>query len=376
MELPPTLHPRAHPTDEELCWCLSGQPYSECHKNREKQKKANPKQALDILAKQFRKKIGCLHPNSPEGCSGKIINSHTIQKSGPLKTIAKNGEFYSMKGAGDRLVENMGKLIPQKKGISTVSVFPGFCAHHDNEFFSPIENGKFEITRENCFLLHYRNVCSELHAKKSMQFGEHILSIIDSGRGKFDQFLAQQQAADMNFGASMAEKELEASRDQLNAYWIAKDFSSISFYFIEFENQLPFVGSFSATPKFSFAGDKIQDWSEEILKGVSFSSVNFDGKSGFVISSTDQDLMDLLSSELEDFLIGTPSNILRWSVSNAENLAFNIDWWDHLSDKRRKHILDLAMIGMPVDDIADEIELYLSAVEVLPKARLSRSLKL
>jgi hypothetical protein len=34
------------------------------------------------------------------------------------------------------------------------------------------------------------------------------------------------------------------------------------------------------------------------------------------------------------------------------------------------------MIGMPVDDIADEIELYLSAVEVLPKARLSRSLKL
>ena len=86
--------------------------------------------------------------------------------------------------------------------------------------------------------------------------------------------------------------------------------------------------------------------------------------------------MDLLSSELEDLLIGNPSNILRWSVSNAENLAFNIDWWDHLSDKRRKHILDLAMIGMPVDDIADEIELYLSAVEVLPKARLSRSLKL
>ena len=80
--------------------------------------------------------------------------------------------------------------------------------------------------------------------------------------------------------------------------------------------------------------------------------------------------MSQLSSELEDPKIGNPSTILRWSVSNAENLAFHPDWWENLSDKRRKHLLNLAMIGMPVMSPDDEIKIYLNEVEVLPKSEV------
>lgn len=370
MELPPPLKPHVNLVDDDPCWCLSGRSYGDCHKNRAQQRKAKPQEAFNLLAKQFRGKIGCLHPTAPEGCSGKIISSHTIQNSGPLKTISKNGEVYSMRGAGDRLIENNGKLIPQKRGISTVSVFPGFCSHHDNEFFLEIENGDFKINQKNCFLLHYRNVCSELHAKKSMQFGEKLLQIVDSGRNEFDQGHSQQLAADMNFGASMAQDELDDHRNQLIDSWNNQNYSNISFFFIEFKNQLPFVASFAATPKFSFSGKIIQDWSEEKLISVSLSSINLGGKSGFVISSLDKNLMSQLSSELEDPKIGNPSTILRWSVSNAENLAFHPDWWENLSDKRRKHLLNLAMIGMPVMSPDDEIKIYLNEVEVLPKSEV------
>ncbi len=373
MELPPLLNPFARLADDAPCWCLSSKPYASCHKDREHQRKANPQESLNLLSRQFKKKIGCLHPSAPTGCNGKIIDSHTIQKSGPLKTIAQNGEVYTMRGSIDRIVENKGKLVPTRKGISTVSTFPGFCGKHDNELFEPIENGEFEINRSNCFLLHYRNVCSEFHAKISMQFGAPLLDLMDGGREAADQFQAQQFAADMNFGASIAEHDLDGDRSELAEIWSSQDFSKLSFYFIEYDRQLPFVTSFAGTPKFSPGGTNIQDWSEDKLRGVAVSSINLDGKSGFVFSSTDHDLMRMIVADLEERHIGTPSTILRWVIANAENVAFEIRWWEQLSDRRRKHLLDLAMIGLPFDGQVDELETYLSAVEVLPPAGVARS---
>lgn len=374
MELPPELNPFRQLSDNAPCWCMSGQMYGNCHKHRGAARRATPEEALNLLSRQFRSKMGCLHPTAPAGCSGKIINSHTIQKSGPLKTIAHNGEVYSMRGSGDQIIKNNGRMIPQRKGISTVSVFPGFCEKHDNDFFEIVENGEFEINPANLFLLHYRNVCSELHAKTFMQFGEPLLRLMDSGRGKFDQVMAQQLASDMNFGASSAENELSDDREALARMWETQDFSSLSFHFVEFEKQLPFVASFNATPKFSIGGKHIQDWSEDRLRGISVSSINFKGRSGFAFSSVDRDLLLETAADLEDPNIGTPSNLLRWVLSNAENVALQVEWWDHLSDRRQNHLLELAMIGLPFGGPENELEAYNRSVEVLAPAAITRSL--
>lgn len=373
MELPPPLNAFGELADKDPCWCRSGKSYEACHKGRAQQRRANPQEALNLLAKQFRMKVGCLHPNAPSDCAGKIIDAHTIQKSGPLKTIAKNGEVYSLRGASNRLVQNKGRLIPQRQGIKTVSIFPGFCAKHDNDFFEPIENGDFEINDRNCFLLHYRNVCSELHAKSTMQLGSQVLGALDRGRDVLAQLGAQQSAADMNFGASLAEQELSGDRLALSEMWKTNDFSNIFFYFIEFERRLPFVTSFAGTPKFSLSGAHIQDWSEKTLRKVSVSSVNLHGKSGLIFSSLDRDLMDTLAGDLKDRRVGTPSTLLRWVMANAENVAFEIEWWDHLSDRRRRHLLELAMIGIPFGGPDDELGAYMAAVEVLPPAGVARS---
>jgi hypothetical protein len=376
MELPPLLNPFRKLSDQSLCWCQSGRPYALCHKDRADQRRASPHEALNLLTRQFRQKIGCLHPDAPAGCAGKIIDSHTIQRSGPLRAISKNGEVYSMRGAANRLIENHGRLLPSRQGISTVSTFPGFCRQHDNEFFLPVENGIFDITPENMFLFHYRNICAELHAKSSMQFGDKILNAVDSGTGIMSQLEAQQFAADMNYGASLAESELKNERSRLNAMWKKGDFSSLSGFYIEFEGQLPFAASFAATPKFSINASFIQDWSEDTLKGLSCSPVYIDGKSGFLISSFHEELLSTVSTELADRNYGTPSNLLRWVVSNAENVGFNIDWWDHLASRRREHLLKLAMIGTGHYEDDEEIEIYKAAIEVLPRSNIVRSLHL
>lgn len=208
-----------------------------------------------------------------------------------------------------------------------------------------------------------------------MQFGKAVLDTIDRGRDVLAQLDAQQIAADMNFGASLAQQELADDRATLTEIWKSNDFSNLSFYFIEFERQLPFVTSFSATPKFSLSGAHIQDWSEEVLRKVSVSSVNLGGRSGLIFSSLDHDLMTALSGDLGDNRVGTPSNLLRWVMANAENVAFEIEWWDRLSDRRRRHLLDLSMIGLPFGGPDDELETYKAAVEVLPLTGVTRSFR-
>jgi len=72
----------------EPCWCGSGKKYKKCHRQREQEKPFTLGKMQNLQKKVFWKKRGCMHPlASPDTCRGKVIDSHTIQRKGPLEKI-------------------------------------------------------------------------------------------------------------------------------------------------------------------------------------------------------------------------------------------------------------------------------------------------
>lgn len=97
------------------------------------------------VAGKIEKKLGklnfpCLYPD----CTKFAISSHSQQKEGQLRVIAKNGLVYAL----DRnlfhhikyvLREEGGNRLITEKGIREASAFPGYCSQHDQMIFAPIE---------------------------------------------------------------------------------------------------------------------------------------------------------------------------------------------------------------------------------------------
>jgi hypothetical protein len=118
------------------------------------------------LQKKIKKALfGCLFP----GCSQGAIRSHSQQKEGQLRTIAREGMVYvldrnfyrSVKGTQAPLLE----LIPT--GIAEASIFPGFCGNHDKDLFADLEDHPLtKGDRKQALLLFLRTIAYEYAQKR------------------------------------------------------------------------------------------------------------------------------------------------------------------------------------------------------------------
>ncbi len=150
----------------DLCWCGSGKKFKKCHLNRERQPPENPFEAFKKTFAFNRKQV-CLHPEAPKECSEKVIRAHTIQRGSSLKRIAEDGHVFGFAYDLKALDLNKGNIGIKRVGINQASTFSGFCGHHDNLTFAPVENEPFTATDEQCFLLGYRAMCRELYQKQT-----------------------------------------------------------------------------------------------------------------------------------------------------------------------------------------------------------------
>lgn len=104
----------------------------------------------------------CHHPDK-NGCKGKIISAHSVQKERILsqleENVNKNKLIYSLNDYVDGNHQIVG-LLPI--GKSKASIFTGFCDYHD-KMFSAIENCNFTSSNEQTFLFSYRALTHGLH---------------------------------------------------------------------------------------------------------------------------------------------------------------------------------------------------------------------
>lgn len=105
-------------------------------------------QILDQLTRQEGFNNICFHGGLE--CSKDIINAHTIQKERYLRRISSNGKVKCLR------FENF-KPVFNDVGLATATTVKGFCSHHDNNLFKPIEEYDYCLyNKEQEFLFVYK----------------------------------------------------------------------------------------------------------------------------------------------------------------------------------------------------------------------------
>ena len=105
------------------------------------------RRSLGKIQKRLKRaKYECLEPD----CNRAAIVSHSQQKEGQLRAIARNGEVYALgRNVYEAFVEAEGRtslLLLEPAALKNASAFPGYCSGHDGSLFAPIER---EALRRN-----------------------------------------------------------------------------------------------------------------------------------------------------------------------------------------------------------------------------------
>jgi hypothetical protein len=104
----------------------------------------------------------CFWPESR--CKTKAIRAHSIQNAGVLDLICSNNHVIMPQM---QVTIDTGPYVKFKEvGRNEATTFTGLCDDHDCKLFEPIDKTKFDPNNdEQLFLLAYRSVLRELHAK-------------------------------------------------------------------------------------------------------------------------------------------------------------------------------------------------------------------
>ena len=143
----------------------------------------NDSERLGVYHRQARKKHKSWNNRKKciyRGCTNKSIRrSHSIQKSGSLKVIARNSTVLA-----PEFNQKNGKIELVGKGLAQASVFPGFCEKHE-ALFNSFENNKNIESIETPLLQIYRSICREIvRLKHEIKFSEQIIFEYQNFRDK------------------------------------------------------------------------------------------------------------------------------------------------------------------------------------------------
>jgi hypothetical protein len=308
------------------------------------------------MAKLFAKGE-CGHPDAPNGCSGEVINSHTLQRGGALAAMAENGHVISARQATERLFQNKGRLVPQKTGVRSASTFPGFCNTHDTAFFLPVESGQLPLTRASAFLLSYRAMAYERHTKQAALAGlDNLRRTGDAGLAYPAQVNIQQTLHHMIAGMRLGINDLQHWKDQLDQMHRSGDTSEIGLMAVTFEGVLPFVAAFGKLPTVDFQGVKRQSLMSRSVSALSLTVTVAAGRTVAVFSwfdgpqSAGAQMANSFANVAED---DRPSALLRYCLASTENIHMRPSWWDGLTKEERSDADVLTHMGLPLSDEGD-----------------------
>lgn len=321
----------------EPCWCGSGKKYKKCHRSRHQEKPYTLGQIQNLQQKVFWRKRGCMHPlASPDICSRNVIDSHTIQRKGPLERIVdKTGHVMHFEANA-----NNGEAEESRIGWRKASIFPGYCSRHDSSLFDPIENGGFSGEHWHCVLHAFRNICNEFYRKQALiESLEFQRSTIDRG---FD--LDRQINAQLSYSKSIEgqRKSLEESknlRDKFETAIIQENYEEFESKCYFFQGRLDVVSSSVFQCEFDFVGNKLIDMWDLSLNAemLSHSIVNTDDGYAiiFVWLRNEQNPSAVVASfdNLPDDEKG--DIFIQYCFVNCENTFFSEEWWENLSQSQK-----------------------------------------
>lgn len=321
----------------DTCHCGSGLKYKKCHLDRERQPEITEGEVRGITS-NHRIAAKCFHSSvDATNCAGKIIEAHTVSKSGSLRKIAQNGKVYHFKPDINALFDK-GRFMLREIGVNQASTFPGFCAYHDKALFAPIEDQEFESTPRNTALLGYRAVAKEIFAKDQSKALVPKMRMFDKGRSVQRQTVLQNYLNAYTKGIDYSLRDLYAIKSKYNHAFASQDFSKSRYLVLRFSEPPHLLFSGSIYPEYDFAGNILQQLGDgKPLDGIAINAIATPAGGAIVFQWFDN---SAVNNQLISSLLSLPNDklasaITQFAFESFENLFIAPAWWNSLTPSHK-----------------------------------------
>lgn len=311
-------------------------------------KKAYPaKKYENDLIKIFKGNRGCFYPD----CDCKksdVIKSHSMQRSGNLSLIAEENHVYQYKitiDCIDQLISD-NYFPPVKIGINVASTFLGFCSSHDKQLFQDIEDSPIIPSIHQINLITFRSLCSELYRKTSAAESSSVLTEVLSQSPINDPFdlrrneIAKHHVEVANEGTRMGESVMISTYGRFCSYLQGNSTLNLEYLLLKLDQIPQVLCSSSFNPAKDCDNNPLQvlAMEKEAIQGV-FLNIFINESTGYVLFSWEKEHI-----EMKEFICNLLSQsdisntIIALMFDYIENHAFNITWWEKLSNIKKRDI--------------------------------------
>jgi hypothetical protein len=294
---------------------------------------------IQSIIKNMKNFGDCLHFNAGNECND-LINAHSIQKSGLLEKISRNGHVYTISRNLTDIKKNRGRADYKLVGINKISTFRGFCRYHDNILFEPIDNNILIPTSEQIVLYAYRSLCREIHAKSS---------VINKLGRIYEESIRQAAVDDLMKGVIIGNynglNNLMWHKQRYDESIKNKKYDDIRYVVYKMKNSPNIAFSGLIFPHYDFGGNLLQDIGNQNLRLdlFTFSSAPMENGWGYIISwhkSSDTNSRRLYRSLIKNKCKQTLTDKLFRLALNVENIGIKPEWWENLCKENRTRIID------------------------------------
>ena len=348
---PPPLKAVAKMKPNEPCWCGQGMKWKKCHKGREDEEPFNVFNVEDDARKRGRKGY-CSHSLEGQGCSDKIISSHTVQRAGGLAAIAEGkSRVLTVKPNLRSLMDHDGHPPPTQVGMGKASVFPGFCEAHDDTLFKAIEGDDVEFTADEALLFAYRAIAYERFTKAVQVANARIQRMMDCGQPLAMQEAIQQHFHLLEVGARRGLAETERQLGDFRIRVEGQDTAGLHYRAYRFDRVLPVVGCGGFMPEIAIDGTHLQRLGRgtAAVEHLTLTITSYSGKSVAIFawigpqrgpSGRYLDAFDSIDSDAK------ADALIQIAFEQLENIFLRKSWWEELPDEQREDLTQRIQSGI------------------------------
>lgn len=300
----------------------------------------NPKAAADLIA-NFRKRFStkvCMAPQTDH--SGGIVSAHTLSSQAVLRKLSVDGHVYAPSHSG-HFSPDAHPIEIRRLGLRDVSVFNGFCAKHDAELFSCIENEPFCFRREQCFMLAYRATARECYLKRKQSESIPTPDEIRAIHG-IDEQLTYSEYTLIHQAASLrGAEEVEGLKAKLDGYLVKNAWDRLVTYAVLFPQTPNVAASFAFQPFHDMNGIQLQDY-VDLSAEMSLLIVNLLPleQGGAAIFSW-PDSSNSAPRRFFDSVVNSDnltSSVIHAVLDHSENFAFAPVWYEAQSEETKAYL--------------------------------------
>jgi hypothetical protein len=273
-----------------------------------------------------------MHPHASAAvCEGPVVDSHTIQRKGPLEKITSANNHVS------RLEYSPSEetFIVKEIGWKKASTFPGYCGKHDSQIFAALERTSFSGSHEQCVLQAYRNTCNELYKKRALiESLELQRDLIDRGCG-IDEQINWQLSVNQNIaGQTKSMLEIQELWRKFEDAVTNKQYDRFSSKCYLFEGDLCLASSGTLHAEFDFKGTRYSSmWDLAESAEMLSHSIMANEKGGAIVFTwlSEERIPQSIVSSFDDIADEDKADIFaQYCFLNSENTYFLKRWWDDL----------------------------------------------